>query len=290
MLENQAVFDPIKYKEATRDEWNTSADSWYYWGSFLHQWLGPCTETMFDMIGLQNGQHVLDVAAGAGEQSVWAAKRVGANGKVLATDISPRILEFAERSAKNAGLHNIQTQVMDGEELDVPENSFDAVICRVGLIFFPDQKKALQRMMRALKPGGKIGAIVYTTAEHNKFFSVPMAVIRKRAKLPTPLPGQPGPFSLGDPGSLESILKDAGFDDIKIKTVPAPVHMESATDCLRFEKESFGALHMMMGGLSTKDREKVWREIHSELAKFERPGKGFNGPCELRVGVGTKAS
>lgn len=288
MPEQQVPFDSIKFKETTREEWDHSAASWYHWGSFLHQWLGPCTETMFDMMNLQQGQHVLDVAAGAGEQSVWAAKRVGANGKVLATDLSPRILEYAERAAKNAGVHNIHTQVMDGEELDVPENSFDAVICRVGLIYFPDQKKALHGMLQALKPGGKVGAIVFTTPEHNKFFSAPLAIIRKRAKLPAPLPDFPGPFSLGAPGALEEAFEVAGFHDVRVKTLPAPIHMESANDCVRFEKESFGSLQHLMSEMTVKDREKTWKEIQTELAKFERPGKGFSGPCELRIAVGTK--
>ena len=199
-------FDPVKYKETTREQWQCAAQAWNDWGPLLRAWLGPSTEIMLDMAAIEPGHRVLDVAAGAGDQTLQTATRVGPAGRVLATDISPNILAFAEANARNAGLGNVETKVLDGEELDVPEGAFDAVISRVGLIYFPDQQKALAGMKRALKPGGRVAAIVYSTAESNKFFSIPVSIIRRRANLPPPLPGQPGPFSLGGPGVLEEFV------------------------------------------------------------------------------------
>lgn len=281
-------FDPKRYKETTRAQWDSAAEAWDRWGRLLNAWLGQSTEIMFDMMGLKPGQSVLDIAAGAGEQSIAASLRVGPNGKVLATDISPKILEFADHAAKLAGLTNIRTAVMDGENIDVPEASFDAVISRVGLIYFPDQQKALQGMKRALRPGGKIGAIVYSTPENNKFFSVPVSIIRRRAQLPPPQPGQPGPFSLGAPGVLEKAFLQAGFRDVETKLISSPVLLPSAKECVRFEKESFGALHQMMASLSPEQKEETWAEILTELSKFEAQGKGFSGPCEMLVAVATR--
>jgi SAM-dependent methyltransferase len=111
---------------------------------------------------------------------------------------------------------------MDGENLAVEEETFDAVISRVGLIYFPDQQKALKEMLRVLKPGGKVAAIVYSTPEKNKFFSVPVSIIRNRAKLPPPLPGQPGPFSLGAEGIIEKVFSQAGFKNVKSELVDSP--------------------------------------------------------------------
>ena len=281
-------FDPKQYKETTRAQWDSAAEAWDRWGSLLNRWLGQSTETMFDMMGLKSGQTVLDIAAGAGEQSIAAALRVGPTGKVLATDISPKILEFADKAAQKTGLKNIQTQVMDGENLDVPEATFDALISRVGLIYFPDQQKALQGMRRALRPGGKIGAIVYSIPENNKFFSIPVSIIRRRAQLPPPQPGQPGPFSLGSPGVLEKAFLQAGFQDVHTKLISSPVILPSAKECVSFEKESFGALHQMMASLTPDQKEETWAEILFELSKFEIPGKGFSGPCEMLVAVATK--
>ena len=280
-------FDPVKYKEMTHKQWQSAAHAWNDWGPSLRAWLGPATEVMLDMAKIGPGHRVLDVAAGAGDQTLQTAERVGPTGYVLATDISANILAFAAQNARRAGHRNIETKVLDGENLDVPEDAFDAVISRVGLIYFPDQQKALAGMKRALKPGGRVAAIVYSTAENNKFFSIPVSVIRRRANLPPPLPGQPGPFSLGGPGVLEETFRKAGFRDVQSRTVPAPVRMQTAAECVRFEKESFGALHQMLAGLDDAGREAAWREIEQELRAFEAPG-GFEGPCEMIVGVGTK--
>jgi ubiquinone/menaquinone biosynthesis C-methylase UbiE len=281
------VFDAAKYKQTTLQQWQTAAQAWYAWSPLLHQWLGRATETMLDMAGIGKGHRVLDIAAGAGEQSIDAAQRVGPSGYVLATDISPNILEFADKLAKEAGVSNIETRVMDGENLTVEDGTFDAVISRVGLIYFPYQQRALTEMRRVLRPGGRVGAIVYSTPDKNKFFSIPVTIIRQRAKLPPPLPGQPGPFSLGVEGVIEAAFTKAGFVNVAVARVDSPVLLPSAKECVRFEKESFGALHQMMSGLSDEEKQSVWEEIEQELKQFET-AEGFAGPCEMIVAVGEK--
>jgi SAM-dependent methyltransferase len=281
-------FDPIKYKETTRQQWQTAAEPWYRWGPTVEEWLGQATEMMLDMAQVGSGSRVLDVAAGAGGQTIAAARRVGPGGYVLATDISSNILGFASQAARQEGIGNVETRVMDGESLEeLEQDSFDAVISRVGLIYFPDQHKALSGMWRALKPGGRIASVVYSTAQNNEFFSIPVSIIRMRAQLPPPLPGQPGPFSLGGIGALEEAYRRAGFREAQTRVVPSPLRLSSATECVRFERESFGALHQMMSGLPETERESVWEEIERELRRFEGR-EGFEGPCEMLVVAGTK--
>lgn len=282
-----AVFDPVKYKSTTREQWDVAAGAWHRWGPTLADWLGEATRVMLDMAKIGAGCRVLDVAAGAGEQTVVTARRAGQSGHVLATDISPRILEYARKSAADAGLDNVETRVMDGENLDVPDGSFDAVISRVGLIYFPDQHKAVAGMRGALKPGGRVAAVTYSTPENNKFFSIPVSIIRRRAQLPPPLPGQPGPFSLGSPGVIEALFQRAGFRDVEVRRVASPLCLSSAKECVRFERESFGALHQMLAGMAEPERLSVWQEIEGELAQFEGPN-GFVGPCEMLVAVGMR--
>jgi ubiquinone/menaquinone biosynthesis C-methylase UbiE len=281
------IFNPMHYKSTTREQWQTAAEAWHRWHPTLNTWLGPATNLMLDMAQVKEGHRILDVAAGAGEQSINAAERVGPNGNVLATDLAPKILEFALELAEQKGLSNIKIKEMDGEDLTVPDNSFDVVISRVGLIFFPDQKKALKEMMRVLKPGGYVAAIVYSTVDKNKFFSTPVSIIRRRAQLPPPLEGQPGPFSLGAEGVLDNAFKGAGFINVNSKIVDAPLRMPTTKDCVRFEYESFAALHQMLGSLSEEEKAAAWQEIEDELSKFEDKN-GFTGPCELVVGVGQK--
>ena len=280
-------FDPVKYKNTTHDQWQATAEAWYRWSPTLNQWLGKATDKMLEIANISSGQRVLDIAAGAGEQSITTARKVGSSGYVLATDISANILAYAKQMAQQAGVTNIETKVMDGENLTLEDETFDAVISRVGLIYFPDQQKALKEMLRVLKPGGKVAAIVYSTPEKNKFFSVPVSIIRSRAKLPPPLPGQPGPFSLGAAGIIEKAFSQAGFKNVQSELVDSPLLLSSAKECVRFEKESFGALHQMMSSLSDAEKESVWDEIEKELQKFESDN-GFMGPCEMVVAVGEK--
>jgi ubiquinone/menaquinone biosynthesis C-methylase UbiE len=283
----QQTFDPAKYKETTRQQWQNAAEAWYRWTPLLQTWLGNATEVMLDLANVRPGARVLDVAAGAGEPALTIAKRVGPSGHVLASDISSNILEFAREAAQAQGLTNVETRVLDGEHLELPDAAFDVVTSRVGLIYFPNQQQALSEMRRVLKPGGRVAAIVYTTPENNQFFSIPVSIIRRRAQLPPPLPGQPGPFSLGGPGVLDEAYRRAGFRDVETHVVKAPLCVPSAAECVRFERESFGALHQMLAGLSQDEQQAAWQEIEEQLQQYEGPN-GFAGPCELIVGVGVR--
>ena len=288
MNDRLAAFDPAKFKQTTRAQWETAAEAWDRWGSFIGRWLEPATDRMLDLAQIGPGAQVVDVAAGAGEQSLTAARRVSPGGRVLATDISPGILRYAQRAAEAAGLANVETLELDGEQHDtLSAESFDAAISRVGLIYFPDQQRALQGLHRCLKPGGRISVVTYSTPQKNEFFSIPVGIIRRRAQLPAPFPGQPGPFSLGADGLLAQVLKSAGFHSATVEAIDCPVVLPSAAECVRFERESFGALHQMMSGLAEDERAETWEEIETALRRFETTA-GFRGPCQMLVGAATK--
>ena len=283
-----STFDPTAFKTTTRAQWETAAEAWHRWGPAIESWLGAATEQMLDDARLAPGSRVLDIAAGAGGQTLAAARRVGPSGHVLATDISPAILEFAAQSAITAEVDNVRTLEADGEDLSgIAAGSFDAAISRVGLIYFPDQHRALTEICRTLRPGARISSVVYSTPDRNGFFSIPVGIIRRVAGLPAPGPGLPGPFSLGSPGVAEAAYEAAGITDVTVTTVPSPVHLASAAECVRFEQESFGALHQMLSGVDEEARADAWREIEEALAQFEGPD-GFVGPCEMLVVSGTR--
>jgi SAM-dependent methyltransferase len=277
-------FDPTQYKSTTRQQWEDAAEAWHRWGPLLEQWLGEATTRMLDAAGVGAGTRVLDVAAGAGGQSLAAARR-GAH--VVATDISPSILEYAEKQAAEHGF-TVQTIEADGERLgEKVGDGYDAVISRLGLIYFPDQAGAAAGFRDVLAPGGRMSVLVYSTPQRNGFFAGPVSVIRARAGLPTPGPGLPGPFSVGSPGVLEELLTRAGFRDVTVEAIDAPLRLPSAAECLRFERESFGALHQMLAGVPDAEREDIWDEVHQVLRQYQN-GNGFDGPCELLVGSGTR--
>lgn len=281
-------FDPVRFKNTTRTQWEAAAEAWHRWGPAIEDWLGAATEKMLDDVHLEPGCRVIDIAAGAGGQTLAAARRVGPTGRVLATDISPAILRYAAEAAKRAGLGNVETLEADGEDLSaVPAATQDAAISRVGLIYFPDQPRALSQICRTLRPGARLSSVVYSTADRNGFFSVPVGIIRRIAGLPAPAPGLPGPFSLGSSGVAEGLYAAAGLVDVTVTAIPSPLRLANATDCVQFERESFGALHQMLAGVDAAQRAAAWNEVAEALVQFEGPS-GFVGPCEMLVVSGTR--
>jgi SAM-dependent methyltransferase len=212
---------------------------------------------------------------------------VGPKGYVLATDIAEGILELAQQVAGERGLKQIETRTMDGDKFDLPDASFDAVLCRLGLMYMPHPVTALSDWRRALKAGGRVAVVVFSTADRNGWGAMPVSIIRRRAQLPPPVPGQPGPFSLGGPGVLEGVFRQAGFANPDVRAVPVPLKMSSTVEYMRFAREAFGAFNAMMAHLSPQERESVWTEVEGSVRSFETSG-GFEVPGECLVAAATK--
>jgi SAM-dependent methyltransferase len=287
MAEQQPSFDPVKYKNAQREQWNKDGAAWRRWTPTLERWYGVATRQMLDLARIQPGQRILDVAAGAGEPAVSAAERVGPGGYVLATDISEGIVALALQVACEKGLKQIETRAMDGEKLDLPDASFDAVLCRLGLMYMPNPVTALREWRRVLRPGGRIAVAVFSMPDRNSWGALPASIIRRRAQLPPPVPGQPGPFSLGAPGVLEGIFRQAGFSDPEVRAVPVPHSAASAAGYVRVAREAFGGFNAMMAHLPPQECESVWNEVEGSMRSFESPD-GFEVPGECLVCAATK--
>ena len=186
---------------------------------------GPATERMLALANMRLGSRVLDVGAGAGDQILAAARRVGPTGFVLATDISTSMLEIAVTLAREAGLSNVGTQVMDAQDLKLEAGSFEAVISRNALMLIPDIHKALSEMRRVLRSGGRTAAIVFSTPEKCPYLSIPHTIAgvlvawrrRQRSSLVNSDLVVPAPWSrpTGTPASAtwpsKSFRRDAGF-------------------------------------------------------------------------------
>jgi ubiquinone/menaquinone biosynthesis C-methylase UbiE len=245
------------------------------------------TEMMLDLANIQLGDRVLELAAGMGDLAVMTARRVGPNGFVLATDISASMLDLAAESVRETGVANVETRIMDAENVDVAPASFNVVLCRAGLMLFPNVAKVLLGVHRALKPSGKFAVTVWSTAEKNPFFGLPLSIASRLAKIPLPAPGQPGLFSLSGQGVLEECYTKAGFRDVAVRAVSVRRHFLSTAKAIEAMKGSFPRLQVLLNKLSDADRALAWSEIEQQLSQFEGPN-GFEAPGEWLVGVGTK--
>ncbi len=230
--------------------------------------LGPATEMMLDLANLRTGNRVLDVAAGTGDTTLLAAGRVGPTGNVLAIDLSANMLNSAAEAARKAGLTNVETRVMNAENLDLDADSFDVVICRLGLMLFSNPPKALREMSRVVKPGGKVSAIVMSAAEKNPYEGVVSPM-----------------FALSEPGVLENAFRDGGFPDVAVHTVDKQHRFPpSALEVIR-RKDS--RLSEPIVKLPDAEREQAWAEVEQQTRRFEGPN-GWEFPGEVLIGVGTK--
>jgi ubiquinone/menaquinone biosynthesis C-methylase UbiE len=244
------------------------------------------TKMMLELANIESGDRVLELAAGMGDLAVMTARRLGPNGYVLATDISTSMLNLAAETVREAGFTNIETRIMDAENIDVAAGSFNAALCRFALMLFPNPAKALAGVHRALKPSGKFVVTVWSTGEKNPFHAIPLSIASRLAKIPA-APAQSGLFALSGEGVLEQCYTEAGFRDVAVRAVPVQRRFPSTAEAIEAMKDSFPRLQVLLKKLADADRDQAWSEIEQQLSQFERQN-GFEAPGEWLVGVGTK--
>ena len=262
--------------------WDERAELWSRVQAQRSEVYGPATEMMLDLADLQTGNRVLDVAAGTGDQTLLAAQRVGPSGYVLAIDISTNMLNTATNAVRRAGLTNVETRIMDAEKLDLEADSFDSVICRLGLHSIynhGDLAKAMREMHRVVKPGGNVAAIVMSAVEKNPYEGVPPAVAHRW--------GYTGPsiFVLGGNGLLEDTFRNGGFPRVSVHKVITQRRFPSIAEVMRNLKDDIQGQRIVK--LRDSEREQAWAEVEQQLCRFEGPN-GCEVPGELLIGVGTK--
>jgi SAM-dependent methyltransferase len=244
------------------------------------------TELMLDMAGVAEAMRVLDLGTGLADQSIAAARRVGASGLVLATDRDPAMLEGAREALAAAGLTNVQTRLMDAQAIDVEPGSFDAVIARAVLMLLPAPARMLAGAHAALKPGGRLSATVFAAAEQNEFLAVPLELARRAGGLPVPDPHGPGLFALGAPGAAEALLRAAGFRDVRTQPAAVPVRPTSVDTAMAFMRDGVPVLSQVMGRLDAAQQQRAWDDIRQWLAARARPeGLNLDGECLVVAGV-----
>lgn len=275
-------------KPELRKTWESAAPGWAKWEHVFTTGFASATDALIDMAGIQPGMRILDLACGSGSQTIQAARRVGPNGKVVASDISSTMLEHVRRNAAREGLRNIETLECAADELDKAQTPFDASICRMGLMLFPSPSKAVQAVRLVLKPGARFAALVFTTPANNPFLAQPMAILLRHAGKSPPAPGHPGLFALGASGALESLIKDNGFVDVEINVLRPRLTLPGVADALQLLQEGAGAYRAVVADLSDEAKSRAWDEVHECLTQFEVEGS-LQTELEVVIGSGARA-
>lgn len=252
--------------------WQGSADAMERWAARFEATANRSTALLIEKSGIGPGSRVLDLGAGTGSETVRIAGIVGARGYVLATDISPDMVATATAKIERAGLTNAEARIADAEKLDLPASGFDAAICRMGLMLFRDPDAALRGMRAALRPGGRLAAMVFSIPERNPMQAVPDAIIRKRLGIAPPGPGDAHSFSLAAPGLLKSKMERAGFADVEVVKLPSEMRLESMAETIALLRERMGGVRALMARADEAAQADIWREIETAMAPFEKDG------------------
>ena len=266
---------------ASSHPWDQAAEGWNHHTDVIHAWLQEATAAMMDAAHIAPGAHVLDIAAGAGDQTRAVARRVGPQGSVLATDISPRILALAHANARAAGFGWVDTRVADAQALGLAGAGFDAAVSRLGLMFCAEPLVALTAARQALKPGGRFSALVFSQPQHNPCLAILMSTALTHAGLPARSPYEPGTLmSLGEPGLLPRLMQEAGWIDITVQPIAAPFRLPASQHYIDFVRASGSPIMELLAPLPAAARQAAWDDMARQLGVFDTP-TGWVGPNEL---------
>ncbi|HEV2071151.1 MAG TPA: class I SAM-dependent methyltransferase [Acidimicrobiales bacterium] len=259
------------YKQMQRNYWGLAARGWREWWHLFESALQPVSDAMVELAAVTAGHHVVDLATGIGEPAATAARRVGRGGSVVGTDLSPQMLAIGKERAEIEGLANLEFRTMDAEWPDFPPASFDAVLCRLGLMFLPDLSGTLERISALLMPGGRLCAAVWGPPASCPFLTLTRSTVAQYLELPAPPPDAPGPFRLSAAGALEEALAGAGFTGIVTQRIATSFAWSSAEEFARFQQSVAAPVHGMLEGQSAELRAEVWKAV--TLAARHRAGR-----------------
>jgi ubiquinone/menaquinone biosynthesis C-methylase UbiE len=267
---------PGTIKEQQKKEWGEAAEGWRKNHDRLKEVSAPVTRLMLELAGVAPGHRVLDIACGSGIPAIPAAQMVGPAGFVLATDQAPEMVEVARDNAKKEGITNIDFRLVDGEELRVEPDSFDAVTVRWGIMFMPEPVLCLRQAWEALKPNGRIAVAVWGPPERNPFIALPMMIARKYyTGPPLPDPSAPGGvFSFADKNRLQFVFQQAGFRDIHIDEMELPMSVfESGQEFWDYCREFIAPLRRILDKMPEDAVEKIGQEVVEAAPQGSRDGK-----------------
>ncbi len=279
-------FNPSQYKARQRQEWDSAATGWEKWWEHIEKAAQKISDRMVDLADIRAGYHILDIATGIGEPAVTAARRVGSQGRVVGTDLSSQMLAIAERRASALGLQNVEWRQIDAEDLDFPNNAFDAALCRWGLMFLPNLPGALDRVRRLLKPNARFVATVWSAPPKVPILSLAMMVAQRMLQLPPPPPTVPGPFSLAAPGAVEEAFTSAGFRGVQAEPVEMIMDLPSEETYVSMLKDVAAPLRAMLGQQPAQRQEEVWQEIAQAAQQYARPDGTLKMANEAVIAVG----
>lgn len=267
--------------------WTETASHWTKHRNTIRTMFEPLTRALSEDARIVEGHAILDVAGGAGEPSLTIAEVVGPQGSVVCTDPIAEMIAAAEIDARDRGLENVQFRQCPGDALPFADGTFDAVVCRLGAMFFPDPLVALREMLRVTKPGGRVALVVWDKSELNPFCYIITDVVSRHVETAPGDPNAPNAFRFAEPGKLAGVLEAAGAIDVMERVlefdVAAPI---SPAGFWNLRSETSDTLRGKLRSLSSDEQAQIGAEVEDAVREFFPEGH-MKFPTRMILVAGT---
>ncbi len=263
------TFDEIR--ETQRKTWNKFSPGWQKWDSFVMSWLRPIGDTMLDVCQLRERDKVLDIATGTGEPGLSAAKRVQ-SAEVTGVDLAEDMVGIAQQNAQKHGVTNYTARVADACRLPFEDNSFDAVICRHGIMFVPDVPTAMKELNRVLKSSGRLVVSSWGPPPKNDWATTALGIVNKMLSVPPPPADGPGLFRCSQDGALAAILNNSQFVQSRQMEVKGEISFNSAHHYWEFMTDVVAPVVAALAKSDSATQEAVKAAVINEVEKRRQNG------------------
>lgn len=259
-------------RDQQKQSWNRISGGWKKWDVMVMDFLKPMGDEIIRMLNPKENDVVLDVGAGTGEPGLTIATML-TEGKVIINDIAEDMVDIARENAIKRGIKNIETDTSDVCELPFADNSFDAISCRFGFMFFPDMAMAAREMVRVLKPGGRVATSVWNVPEKNFWVTSIMGSINKNLQPPPAAPGAPGMFRCAKSGFMKELFIQAGLKNISETEIAGKLDCGDAEGYWNFMNEVAGPVAAALGKVDDEMKAIIKSEVLKSVQEKYPTGK-----------------
>ena len=259
------------------ENWAAMAAGWERAREERERVAAPVTDWLVRELAPDPSDVVLELAAGQGDVGFAVAARLGAGGRLIASDFSTAMLEIARRRREELGLTNVEFRELDAEDLDLEEDSVDGVVCRWGYMLMPNPAIALAETRRVLRPGGRLAFAVWASGDRNPWISVAGRILAAHGLMPPPEPGEPGMFVLANKTELRALVEDAGFANVRMDDVPVRNDYRDVDEYVLRSSELGGMFSRAWTAAPEDQREAMTEELREAFRPFAVDG-GFELP------------
>ena len=261
-------------RDQQRETWNKFSVGWKKHDNLVFEWLRPVGDKLIENVELRAGYVVLDAATGTGEPGISAARKLG-SGKVIGADVAANMLSIAEGKAKSMGILNYESRICNESSLPFPDGYFDAIMCRFGVMYFPQPETAVKELARVLKRSHKLALAAWAGPSKNTWATTATSVVNQALSLPPPAVDSPGLFRFSEPGTLTKLLTKAGLEHVAESEVKGELSFNSAESYWEFITDVVAPIAVALSKATPEQRDKIKNGVIESAKKNSDGNKLF---------------